>query len=328
MARPGARSSAATSTSYALKPTMARGRYEYRAGSSNLAGTATTSAATIVVAGRVGQLVGLIAGSGVQRGHGQLERPRRDLPDERYRLSPRSGSDRAPESQTVEQDGTESDCLAARRTRRRYEMYRDNDVNSGYEVKLPPGTYPVELGDAMSASVSVAAPTRTLAISDTTANWTYSTNIASPSPAPRSRRPSRSWSRTGRSTARFRSCPLRERGVHERDGHEHHGQRPDRGFRLPAGSDGRQPGPGDRVRSPPPARASTCLERGSSTPSAISDALDAFWPRREKALRFLTTVIRRRVRLGLSQRPSRVKRFARLQGRPKTHAASPSSWPG
>ncbi len=89
------------------------------------------------------------------------------------------------QSQTVEQDGTESDCFGTTPNYDAwYEMYGDNAVNSGYEVELSPATYPVAPGDGMTASVSLAGSTWTLAINDTTQSWAYSTNIPSPSPAP------------------------------------------------------------------------------------------------------------------------------------------------
>ncbi len=93
-------------------------------------------------------------------------------------------------SSTVEQDGTESDCLNGTPSYDAwYEMYGDPAVNGGDEVVLSPAsTYPVYPGDAMSASVkvakSVAGSTWTLEITDSTEGWTYSTAIASPSPAP------------------------------------------------------------------------------------------------------------------------------------------------
>ena len=176
----------ATSTSYAFKPTMAQNGYEYRAVFSNLAGTATTSAATIVVASESGNWSGYFAlGQAFSAVTGSWSVPAVTCPTSATSYSSQWIGIDGAQSQTVEQDGTESDCFGGTPNYDAwYEMYGDNNVNSGYEVKLPPGTYPVEPGDAMSASVSIASFTWTLAISDTTANWTYSTNIASPSPAP------------------------------------------------------------------------------------------------------------------------------------------------
>ena len=73
---------------------------------------------------------------------------------------------------TVEQDGTESDCLGGVPTYDAwYEMYGDPAVNNGDEVELSPSIDHVSPGDAMTASVSLTGSTWTLAISDTTAGW-------------------------------------------------------------------------------------------------------------------------------------------------------------
>jgi uncharacterized repeat protein (TIGR02543 family) len=91
-------------------------------------------------------------------------------------------------SDTVEQDGTETDCGGTNGTTPEYdawyEMYGDDSVNGGYEVELPTSSYPVAPGNAMRGSVSYASGTWTLAIADTTAGWSYSIPIATPSPPP------------------------------------------------------------------------------------------------------------------------------------------------
>jgi len=176
----------ATSTGYTFKPTMAQNGYEYRAVFTNLAGTATTSAATIVVASQSGNWSGyFVLGQAFSAVTGSWTVPAVTCPAGATSYSSQWIGIDGAQSQTVEQDGTESDCFGGTPNYDAwYEMYGDNAVNSGYEVELPSGTYPVATGDAMTASVSIAGPTWTLAISDTTANWTYSTNIPSPSPAP------------------------------------------------------------------------------------------------------------------------------------------------
>jgi uncharacterized repeat protein (TIGR02543 family) len=89
---------------------------------------------------------------------------------------------------TVEQDGTEADCGGTTGTtpvyNAWYEMYGDDSVNGGDEVKLSTGSYPVAPGNAMSGSVSYGSGTWTLAITDATAGWSYSIPIAAPSPPP------------------------------------------------------------------------------------------------------------------------------------------------
>jgi uncharacterized repeat protein (TIGR02543 family) len=86
---------------------------------------------------------------------------------------------------TVEQDGTEADCVGTTPVYDAwYEMFGDSNVDSGYEVELSPSSYPVAPGNVMRGSVSYASGTWTLAIADTTAGWSYSIPIATPSPPP------------------------------------------------------------------------------------------------------------------------------------------------
>ncbi|MGD0742277.1 MAG: G1 family glutamic endopeptidase [Acidimicrobiales bacterium] len=82
-------------------------------------------------------------------------------------------------SSTVEQDGIEADCNTNNVASYYawYEMYGDNNINSGNEVQLPAG-HPVSPGDAMSASISVVANVWTLEISDSTQGWHYTRSPA------------------------------------------------------------------------------------------------------------------------------------------------------
>jgi hypothetical protein len=74
---------------------------------------------------------------------------------------------------TVEQDGTEADCLGgAAHYDAWYELYGDSAVNNGYEMEL---SQTVLQGDAMSASVSVTDNLWTLTIADATQGWSYTT---------------------------------------------------------------------------------------------------------------------------------------------------------
>ncbi len=76
-------------------------------------------------------------------------------------------------SDTVEQDGTEANCFSDHASYDAwYEMYGDTAVYGGNEVELDEV---VEPGDSMTASVSVSAGEWTLAISDVTQGWNYST---------------------------------------------------------------------------------------------------------------------------------------------------------
>jgi hypothetical protein len=84
---------------------------------------------------------------------------------------------------SVEQDGTETDCFSGVPTYWAwYEMYGDPAVNNGYAVPLPGSSYPVAPGDAMTGSVSLSGTTWLLTLADTTQNWTFETQIASPTP--------------------------------------------------------------------------------------------------------------------------------------------------
>jgi uncharacterized repeat protein (TIGR02543 family) len=90
-------------------------------------------------------------------------------------------------SSTVEQDGTETDCIGGSASYNAwYEMYGDSAVNNGYEVEISPTTNPVDAGDSISASVSFSASTGewTLTIDDST-RWSaaYSTTISFSTPA-------------------------------------------------------------------------------------------------------------------------------------------------
>ncbi len=79
-------------------------------------------------------------------------------------------------SSTVEQDGTEADCLGGAASYDAwYEFYAasGSPVGDGYEEELSTTTYPVSPGDAMSASVSVSGTSWTLKISDSTKNWKF-----------------------------------------------------------------------------------------------------------------------------------------------------------
>jgi hypothetical protein len=82
---------------------------------------------------------------------------------------------------TVEQDGTEADCLGKVPTYDAwFEMDGDSAVNSGDEVELSPSTNPVVPGDVMSASVNLVGTSWTLAISDASTahtDWSFTKTI-------------------------------------------------------------------------------------------------------------------------------------------------------
>jgi hypothetical protein len=92
------------------------------------------------------------------------------------------GYDDPIDNATVEQDGTEADCIGGLPSYGAwFEMYGDDSVAGGYPVDL---SYPVSPGDVMTASVSVAGSTWTLDIADVTQSWHASETIAMPSTPP------------------------------------------------------------------------------------------------------------------------------------------------
>ena len=78
-------------------------------------------------------------------------------------------------SPTVEQDGTESDCLDGSPSYYAwYEMYGDTSVNGGDTVVV---NHPLLPGDVINASVSESDGVWTLALADPTETWNFSTTI-------------------------------------------------------------------------------------------------------------------------------------------------------
>jgi hypothetical protein len=85
------------------------------------------------------------------------------------------GIDGVPGDDTVEQDGTDSDCTGSQaRYYAWYEMFGDVAIDSGYAVPLPDT---VSAGDLMSASVSVTGSSWTLTISDASGLQPWSETI-------------------------------------------------------------------------------------------------------------------------------------------------------
>ena len=177
--------SGATSTTYTFTAYNGMSAYEYRAVFTNTAGVATTNAAILTVAQESSNWSGYaVTGAAFNNVSADWTVPGVSCTGTTTYSSQWIGID-GYDSPTVEQDGTESDCFSGTPSYDAwYEMYGDNAVNGGAEVELPPTTYPVAPGDAMTATVSLSGSTWTLAIADTTQEWNYSTNIPTPSPAP------------------------------------------------------------------------------------------------------------------------------------------------
>jgi hypothetical protein len=81
-------------------------------------------------------------------------------------------------SSTVEQDGTDSDCIGSTpQYDAWYEMYGDADYHGGAQVVLNSTSYPVSPGDEISASVTVSGDEWTLSLSDSRWNEPFTTTI-------------------------------------------------------------------------------------------------------------------------------------------------------
>ena len=183
--------SGATSTTYTFTTSSTQNGYEYEAVFTNSANTATTTAATLTVTtapppapsteqsqnwsgyADVGTTFSAVSASWtvptITCSRGQTAYSAHWIGIDGYTSS------------TVEQDGTEADCLSGTATYDAwYELYGDNAVNSGYEVELTPATNPVSPGDSISASVSVSSGEWTLSIQDSSSKhtgWSYSTPL-------------------------------------------------------------------------------------------------------------------------------------------------------
>jgi hypothetical protein len=179
----------ATSDSYDFAAGAAENGYQFRALFSNASGTASTEPATLTVAplsasNWSGQVAFADDGAVFSSVSGSWTVPHVTCAGTNASYSSAwIGIDGAGSS-TVEQDGTEQDCLGGSPTYHAwYEMYGDASVNEGYEVELDPSSYPVSPADAMTASVSYSDGTWTLAIADETKGWSYSTPISDSSAA-------------------------------------------------------------------------------------------------------------------------------------------------
>ncbi len=177
--------SGATSTTYTFTASNGMNANEYRAVFTNTAGVATTNAAMLNIAQESSNWSGYaVTGAAFNNVSADWTVPAVSCTATTTYSSEWIGID-GYASSTVEQDGTEADCFSGTPSYDAwYEMYGDNAVDGGAEVELPPTTYPVAPGDAMTATVSLSGSTWTLAIADTTQEWNYSTNIPTPSPAP------------------------------------------------------------------------------------------------------------------------------------------------
>ncbi len=176
----------ATATTYTFKPDSTENANEYRAMFTNGAGTVATNPASLVAATDSANWAGYIAlGHEFSSVSGSWDVPAVTCTGTDSTYSSQWVGIDGVEDPSVEQDGTESDCVGGVPTYSAwYAMWGDSEVNGGDVVQLSSSSYPVNPGDAITASVSLSGGIWTLAISDTAAGWQYTANIQSPSPAP------------------------------------------------------------------------------------------------------------------------------------------------
>jgi hypothetical protein len=85
---------------------------------------------------------------------------------------------------TVEQDGTETDCInGVQVTRVWYEMWGDSALNGGLQLYAPKSDI-VAPGDEVTAGVALVSGTWEFLVTDSTAGWSFSASAPSPTPAP------------------------------------------------------------------------------------------------------------------------------------------------
>lgn len=176
----------ATAASYSFTATSSESGFEYRAVFTNAVNSATSTAATLtigVVPDESDNWSGYAAtGESFSEVQGSWTVPTVTCPSGSTGYAAIWVGIDGYTSNTVEQDGTDSDCNDGNPTYYAwYEMYGDDSVNGGAAIRL---SQPVQAGDAISASVSVSGSSWTLNIDDTSQNWQVSESIAGPDPAP------------------------------------------------------------------------------------------------------------------------------------------------
>jgi hypothetical protein len=176
----------ANSTSLTFKSSSTQNADEYRAAFTNTAGTVTTNPATLVVEANSANWAGYIAlGQRFSFVSGSWNVPAVTCTGSASTDSSQWVGIDGVEDPSVEQDGTESDCVGGVPTYSAwYAMWGDNEVNGGEVVQLSSSSYPVMPGDAITASVGLSGSVWTLVVSDITAGWRYSIDIPSPPQAP------------------------------------------------------------------------------------------------------------------------------------------------
>jgi hypothetical protein len=170
--------SGGTSTSYAVLGSGADNGYEFRAIFSNSVGSQATNTVRLTVGGdqSTSNWSGYVAtGTSYTTVSGSWTVPTVTCPSYPNQYASFWIGIDGKGSPSVEQDGTDSDCLGGQPNYYAwYEMYGDPSVSGGNSVTLPDH---VAAGDAINAQVSVSGSFWTLYIHDATENWTESIPI-------------------------------------------------------------------------------------------------------------------------------------------------------
>jgi hypothetical protein len=179
---------AATSTTYSFLAGASESGYEYEAEFSNAYGTATTNPATVVVGAYTaytnwsGYAVTGATGS-VSEATGSWRVPSVTCSSAATYAAQWVGIDGyQSNNNTVEQDGTDSDCSGGSPIYYAwYEMYGDDSptVDGGVSIDLSNTTNPVSPGDFITATISVSNNIWTLTLVDNSAkaSWTFATTV-------------------------------------------------------------------------------------------------------------------------------------------------------
>ena len=173
----------ATATTYAFTATAAQNGDEYEAVFTNAVGVATTTAALLTVTTSPGTASSTnwsgyaATGTTFDAVTGSWTVPTVTCSGTRSAYSSEWIGIDGDVSSTVEQDGTEADCIDGSPSYDAwYELYGDSSQNGGAEIELSTTTYPVLPGDQVAASVSEAAGKWTFALKDTSTshpNWSF-----------------------------------------------------------------------------------------------------------------------------------------------------------
>jgi hypothetical protein len=172
----------ATVTTYSFTAASGENGDQYEAVFTNPAGAATTTAATLTVTstptlGASTNWSGYAAtGSAFDAVTGGWTVPSVTCGAQSAYSSEWVGID-GDSSSTVEQDGTEADCISGTASYDAwYELYGDNSENGGSEIELSIASYPVVPGDGMTASVRETNNVWTFVLTDTSTHhrsWTF-----------------------------------------------------------------------------------------------------------------------------------------------------------